>query len=94
MLTVKCIRAIGQEPKVVANTAVAVIEDEYGNPIVVTVYVQPGVYTVVTPDDEDFVRILQGLGIDKIVVNNRLILNNDMKAQGQKLISGPGSLFS
>jgi hypothetical protein len=88
VLKVKCIGRVGQGSTVVDNNGVVIVEDEYGNPIVVVVYIQAKTYTVVTADDPDFNRILQGLGIDKIVVNEPMEVNFP-PTQDLKLIRGP-----
>lgn len=91
MLTVKCARKLGQEPTVIKDASVVIVEDEFENPVAVIVHIQQGVCTVVTPDDPDFNRILSGLGVDKLVINEQLALKQEQ--QGSKLISGPGRLF-
>lgn len=89
MLKVTCIRQLGKDSVVVDNNGVVIIEDNFGNPIVVVVQIQPGVYTVVNSSDEDFNRVLQGLGIDKIVVNEKLQMDMPLPSGDVKLIRGP-----
>lgn len=91
MLKVRCTRKLGKDAVVVDDNSVVIVEDELGNPVVVVVYVQPRIYTVVTPDDPDFNRILEGLGVNKVVVNNPLIL--PIPPEGEfKLLRGPTGL--
>lgn len=71
MVTVKCVRQFGCAPVEVDKTNTVIVEDKFGNPIVVVVSydTNPPHHTVVTADDPDFPRILAGLGIDKVVIN-------------------------
>lgn len=91
MLTVKCVRRLGQAPVVIKDSSTVIVEDNYGNPVAVIVHINQNACTVVTPDDPDFNRILQGLGVDKIVINEQLNLNQSNT--GGKLIGGPGALL-
>jgi hypothetical protein len=89
MLNAKCIRSLGSDPVHVENCVLVIIEDSYGNPIAVVAEVQPDITTVVTADDPDFNRILNGLGINKIVVANQIDLDHEPMGDGAKLLSGP-----
>jgi hypothetical protein len=90
MLTVNCVKRIGLETIAVDNVSMAIVEDSFGNPLVVVVQIQndPPAYTVVQADDPDFNRVLAGLGIDKVVAINRIQL--DKPAATATLLTGPG----
>lgn len=89
MLNVHCIKQLGQGTATVKDTTLVIVEDEFGNPIVVVVQVQPRVYTVVNADDPDFNRVLEGLGIDKIVVNDQVDFTLPLPDGQVKLLRGP-----
>lgn len=75
MLRTVCVKQLGGGSTTIDDSNVVIVEDNFGNPLVVAVYISENVTTVVTPDDPDFNKILAGLGVDKIVVNNKLILD-------------------
>ena len=89
MLNVHCIKQLGHGTATVTDNTIVIIEDEFGNPIVVVVQVQPRVYTVVNADDPDFNRVLEGLGIDKIVVSDKVDFTMPLPDGQVKLLRGP-----
>lgn len=89
MLNVHCVRALGQGTATVTDNTIVVVEDDFGNPLVVVVQVQPRVYTIVNADDPDFNKVLEGLGIDKVVVNDQVNFNIPLPGKDVKLLRGP-----
>jgi hypothetical protein len=89
VLNVHCVRALGKGTAIVTDNTLVVIEDDFGNPIVVVVQVQPRVYTVIKADEPDFNKVLGGLGIDKIVVNDQIDFNIPLPGNDVKLLRGP-----
>lgn len=89
MINVHCVKQLGQGTATVTDNTVVIVEDDFGNPLVVVVQVQPRVYTVVSADDPDFNRVLEGLGIDKIVVNDKLHFDMPLPDGNVKLLRGP-----
>lgn len=89
MLKVSCIRRFGKDAVVLTDNSTVIVEDEFGNPIVVVVYIQPQTATVVTADDPDFNKILAGLGIDKVVIDSPVNFNMPLADGNVKLLKGP-----
>lgn len=89
MLKVKCIRTLGKEALIADDASVVIVEDDFGNPIAVVARIQPLVYTIATADDPEFNRILEGLGIDKLVINEKIDFNMPLPSGNVKLLRGP-----
>ena len=89
MLKVRCARRLGRDAVTVDDNGVVIVEDEFGNPLVVVAYIQPQVCTIVTADDPDFNRVLQGLGIDKLVINEPVSFSMPLPKGNVKLLRGP-----
>ena len=70
-----------------------VVKDTYDNPLVVVQEVSNGVTMVVPATDPDFNRVLAGLGLDKVVVCNKLLVDNT-PPDGAKLVCGPGRILT
>lgn len=89
MLTVKAIAELTKGAvEIPARTVI--IEDSFGNPLVVVCEVAEQTTVVVKGEDPSFDRVLHGLGIDKIVVDTRITLDEDQVPEGAKLLLGPG----
>jgi hypothetical protein len=88
MLTVHTLNGIQAGSQTIQGSVV-VVNDHYGNPLVVVQEVNPGVAVVVPANEPGFNRIITGLGLDKTVVCNQLLINNQVPA-GAELIAGPG----
>jgi hypothetical protein len=95
VLNVKCIRQFGLTPVEVDQTNIVIVEDKFGNPIVVVISYDsnPPHHTVVTADDPDFNRILAGLGIDKVVINEPLRTNFPTPEGNPIRLQGPTRLL-
>jgi len=74
MLKTTVIPRIGEAPVEIDGSTV-IISDEFGNPLVVVTRVADQTSMVSTFKDEDFNRILSSLGIDKVVVDNELLID-------------------
>jgi hypothetical protein len=73
MLTAKVLQQIGREV-VVAQGRMVVVEDEFGNPLVVVLQTSPRMTTILSCRDADFNTMLRQLGLDRIVVDSPLQL--------------------
>ena len=89
MLEVTTSSGLGQSVQQTVGNLV-VVNDHLGNPLVVVQEVSPGVSIVVPANDPDFNRVLSGLGLDKVVVCNKLLVSSSLPA-GAELVAGPGS---
>ena len=89
MLKVSCSGGIGKSQHVLDDINLVVVEDTFGNPLVVIIETQTGVQSVILADDPDFNRILKGLGIDKVVISEQL--ESREMPDGAKLVQGPAS---
>lgn len=88
MLKVQCMRRLGLDSVTTDEVSLVVIEDRFGNPIAVVMETQPNVAEIISANEPDFNRILDGLGISKIVVANT-IKPSHAPQQGAKLLQGP-----
>jgi len=93
MLKVSCSGGIGGSQHVLDDINLVIVEDTLGNPIVVVIETQTGVQSVILADDPDFNRILNGLGIDKVVISEK-ITSPDGAPDGAKLLQGPSNYMS
>lgn len=66
-----------------------VVNDHYGNPIVVVQEMSPGVAVVIQANEPEFNRVIAGLGLNKVVACDKLLINNPVPA-GAELVAGPG----
>lgn len=68
---------------------VAIVEDVHGNPIQIACELQPGVYDLanIKQDGRQFNNMLRALGIDKVVVAEKLAA--DSPPDGSKLLYNP-----
>jgi len=89
MLSVNCIRRPGEATELVEGVGTVIVEDEFGNPIVVIIRTADLATTVVTADDPDFNRILHGLGIDKIVTDKPINVKHRSPGEGAELLRSP-----
>ena len=86
MLTTTVIPSMGHTPyRVDGNTVI--IEDEFGNPLVVVMRVADKTTMITTYRDNDFQRILSSLGINKVVLDNNLAI--DGPPQDAELLFNP-----
>jgi hypothetical protein len=93
MLKVSCSGGIGGSQHILDDINLVVVEDTFGNPLVVIIETQPGVQSVILADDPDFNRILKGLGIDKTVISSSIDSIEDIP-DGAKLVQGPADYMS
>lgn len=89
MLTTTAIQGLGREIQTIRGDLI-VVKDHYGNPVVVVQELQPGILTVVTADDDDFNRVLRALGLDKVVICDRLESQYE-PPEGARLLAGPNT---
>jgi len=66
-----------------------VVNDHFGNPLVVIQEMSPGVAVVIQANEPEFNRVIAGLGLNKVVSCGKLLINNPVPA-GAELIAGPG----
>jgi hypothetical protein len=86
VLKVKTLAHIGAKPTE-TDARVVIVEDIYENPIAVVCELATGMTTVVSASDDDFNRVLQSLGIDKMVINNKA--ESQSPPDGAKLLYDP-----
>lgn len=83
MLTAEIFSKFGQPPWVL-NGSYVVVRDDHSNPLVVAVRQADGSVVVLTANDELFPKMLQHLGIDKVVLADQLQLEEP--PDGAKLL--------
>ena len=87
MLKTTIIPRIGDNPTTVSGNTV-IISDEFGNPLVVAVKIADQTTLVSTfKDGDDFRRILSSLGIDKVVVDDNIVI--DAPPRNAELVFDP-----
>ena len=74
MIHTTVIPRVGAEPVEIDGSTV-IVSDSLGNPLVVLAEIADGTTMITTINDDDFNRVLESLGLDKVVVNNRLVID-------------------
>jgi len=72
-MRVRLLQSIRDPQPLVREASVVVIEDDFGNPLIVgSDFTLPGSYQIADVRDENFNDILRALGIDKVVIAEHL----------------------
>lgn len=88
-MQLEAFQTLGGKTYSIDNLAVVVVNDRFGNPLMVACELSPGMYEIAKVGDPDFEKALQVLGINKTVVVTDI--QPPPPRRGDRQVMGPNS---